>query len=305
MIIVFGIQPLYAGTEEDLADARAAVTEAERSVATAEAAVADAKEVLEEAKAASVQAQAAVADAEAALAEARTALTEAENALAKAKTALAETEGVSAETETALVTTDESPEETGEALTEAEEAEGTEVTEDMEDTEEILAETEEAEETEEAFVEAPATGTEQEIPESVRYNEYFLESERLLALAREAYDAGDYDTATEYAEEAARYAKLSDDYIAGQTGGEQVLPATYTVRAWGVSRDCLWNIAGRPWVYGDPHKWRVLYEANRSKLPNPNNPNLLEPGIVLDIPSIKGETRRGKWESGKAYTPLR
>ena len=288
MIIAVGIQPLFAGTEEDLADARAAVTEAEESVATAEAAVAVAKEILEEAKAASAQAQAAVADAETALAEARTALTEAENTLAKARTALAEAEGSSAETETAEVIIEESPEETGEALTEAEEAAG-EIEESPAEAEEILAE----------------TGTEQEIPESVRNNEYFLESERLLGLAREAYDAGDYDTATEYAEEAARYAKLSDDYIAGQTGGGSVLPATYTVRAWGVSRDCLWNIAGRPWVYGNPHRWRVLYEANKSKLPDPNNPNLVDPGTVLVIPSIKGETRRGEWVSGKTYEPLR
>jgi len=84
-----------------------------------------------------------------------------------------------------------------------------------------------------------------------------------------------------------------------------VLPATYTVREWAVSKDCFWNIAGFPWVYGDPHKWRVLYNANKSKLPNPNNPNRIEPGTVLDIPSIKGEVRQGAWESGRSYEPLK
>jgi len=83
------------------------------------------------------------------------------------------------------------------------------------------------------------------------------------------------------------------------------LPATYTVRAWGVSKDCFWNIAGRPWVYGNPYRWRTLYEANKSKLPNPNNPNLLEPGTVLDIPSIKGEARQGEWDSNRTYPPLK
>jgi nucleoid-associated protein YgaU len=63
----------------------------------------------------------------------------------------------------------------------------------------------------------------------------------------------------------------------------------------------LWNIAGYSWVYNEPEKWRLLYEANKSKLPEPDNPNLIEPGMVLDIPSDKGETRQGMWESGRAY----
>jgi nucleoid-associated protein YgaU len=83
------------------------------------------------------------------------------------------------------------------------------------------------------------------------------------------------------------------------------LPSQYTVRPWAVSRDCLWNIAGRPWAYGDPTKWRLLYDANRLKLPEPNNPNLIHPGMVLDIPSIRGETRQGMWDATRSYTPLR
>jgi nucleoid-associated protein YgaU len=84
-----------------------------------------------------------------------------------------------------------------------------------------------------------------------------------------------------------------------------VLPATYTVKVWDSFGDCFWNIAGYSWVYNDPHRWQVLYEANRAKLPNPNNPNLIEPGTVLEIPSIKGETRRGEWDSNRTYEPLR
>ena len=82
------------------------------------------------------------------------------------------------------------------------------------------------------------------------------------------------------------------------------LPASYTVREWVSYRDCFWNISGYPWVYGDPHKWRILYNANKSKLPNPNNPNLIEPGMIMDIPSIKGELRQGMWETGKTYKPI-
>jgi hypothetical protein len=83
------------------------------------------------------------------------------------------------------------------------------------------------------------------------------------------------------------------------------LPAQYTVRAWAISKDCLWNIAGRPWAYGDSTKWRLLYNANRSRMPEPGNPDLIHPGMVLDIPSIQGETRQGMWDSGRTYSPLK
>jgi hypothetical protein len=83
------------------------------------------------------------------------------------------------------------------------------------------------------------------------------------------------------------------------------LPAQYTVRPWAVSKDCLWNIAGRSWAYGDSTKWRILYDANRPRLPDPNNPDLIHPGMVLNIPSINGEARQGMWDSSKNYDPLR
>jgi nucleoid-associated protein YgaU len=83
--------------------------------------------------------------------------------------------------------------------------------------------------------------------------------------------------------------------------GTAPLPAQYTVRSWVTFRDCFWNIAARPWVYNNPYQWRVLYNANRSKLPNPNNPDIIEPGMVLDIPSIRGETRQGDWDPSKSY----
>jgi hypothetical protein len=82
------------------------------------------------------------------------------------------------------------------------------------------------------------------------------------------------------------------------------LPAQYTVRAWNISKDCLWNIAGRPWAYGDPTKWRLIYNANRTRMPEPDNPDLIHPGMILDIPSIKGEVRQGMWDSGRTYSPL-
>jgi nucleoid-associated protein YgaU len=85
---------------------------------------------------------------------------------------------------------------------------------------------------------------------------------------------------------------------------EYPLPAQYTVRPWSVSKDCLWNIAGRAWAYGDPTKWKLLYNANKAKLPQPDNPDLIHPGMILDIPSIKGETREGMWDAARSYVPL-
>jgi hypothetical protein len=97
-------------------------------------------------------------------------------------------------------------------------------------------------------------------------------------------------------------------FVAGApalAGEKPLLPARYTVRSWASSRDCLWNIAGRPWAYGDPHKWRLIYNANRAKFPNPDNPNVIEPGMVLDIPSLQSERREGAWDPNKAYEPIR
>jgi len=86
--------------------------------------------------------------------------------------------------------------------------------------------------------------------------------------------------------------------------GPLPLPAQYTVRPWSVSKDCLWNIAGRPWVYNDSRKWKTLYDANKNNMPQPNNPDLIHPGQVLNIPSIKGENRQGMWDSTKTYQSL-
>ncbi|MCL2374176.1 MAG: LysM peptidoglycan-binding domain-containing protein, partial [Treponema sp.] len=86
--------------------------------------------------------------------------------------------------------------------------------------------------------------------------------------------------------------------------GQVFLPAQYTVRPWATYRDSLWNIAGREWAFGDPWQWRRLYEANRATMPQPGNPDLIHPGQVLNIPSIRGETRQGMWQPGVAYPPL-
>jgi nucleoid-associated protein YgaU len=79
------------------------------------------------------------------------------------------------------------------------------------------------------------------------------------------------------------------------------LPAQYTVRPWTSTGDCFSAIAGWSWVYGNVHQWRKLYEANKSKLPNPDNPHLIVPGMILDIPSLEGEPRSGMWDPTVKY----
>jgi nucleoid-associated protein YgaU len=77
-------------------------------------------------------------------------------------------------------------------------------------------------------------------------------------------------------------------------------PNQYKVRPWDIFGDCFWNIAA--WFYNDPWKWPVIYEANKDKLPEPDNPDWVEVGTILDLPSIDGKPREGYWDSGRAYT---
>lgn len=85
---------------------------------------------------------------------------------------------------------------------------------------------------------------------------------------------------------------------------QNLLPAQYTVRSWKISGDSLRSIAGLPWVYDDPGKWRILYETNKSRMPDPDNPDLIEIGMIIIIPSIRGELRQGMWDENKSYANI-
>lgn len=84
------------------------------------------------------------------------------------------------------------------------------------------------------------------------------------------------------------------NYIA--TGSK--LPAFYVVRLLPGNTDCLWNIAGYEFIYDDPWSWRKIYNANKNKMPESDNPDLIHPGMVLTIPSLNGEARSGTWVDG-------
>jgi nucleoid-associated protein YgaU len=73
------------------------------------------------------------------------------------------------------------------------------------------------------------------------------------------------------------------------------------VREWAETKDCFWNIAGLAAVYGDPWRWEQLYQFNKPKMKNQDNPNLIYPGMIIEIPSLKNEKREGTYEVGKTY----
>jgi nucleoid-associated protein YgaU len=123
--------------------------------------------------------------------------------------------------------------------------------------------------------------------------------------AIDAYEAGSPKVALTTAEEAirlyneglrnAQIAAASEATAAAQEiltveRGIPWLAAQYLVKSWNTVRDCLWNIAGKPQIYGDPFRWELIYDANRDKI---EDPDIIHPGMILDIPSIAGEYRYG------------
>ncbi|MCR4790212.1 MAG: hypothetical protein K5839_03950 [Treponemataceae bacterium] len=116
---------------------------------------------------------------------------------------------------------------------------------------------------------------------------------KALESALAAYQNEDYKSATDYALEALEaFAPIK--YITP-------LPQFYVVRPWAESKDCYWNISGRPYVYNNPVLWENLYQANKSKMRDPSNPDLILPGMKMEIPSIAGEYREGTYSPKNSY----
>ncbi|MDY3939693.1 MAG: hypothetical protein SOZ27_05395 [Spirochaetia bacterium] len=114
--------------------------------------------------------------------------------------------------------------------------------------------------------------------------------------AVEAFETEDYQTAITEADKVINaLAGIRRMYKPSETAeAENVLPQYYVVKLVPECRDCLWRIAGKKEVYGDPYKWTVLYEANKDTLKS-DSPHLIYPGEKLLIPSINGEKREGSF----------
>lgn len=121
----------------------------------------------------------------------------------------------------------------------------------------------------------------------------YSSAQKSYASAQESYNGEDYETATAYANQV--LTALAD--IKEITP----LPEFYVVRPWADTKDCYWNISGRNYVYDNPLLWENLYQANKSNMPRPNDPNLILPGMKMKIPSITGEYREGTYDPSKKY----
>jgi nucleoid-associated protein YgaU len=82
---------------------------------------------------------------------------------------------------------------------------------------------------------------------------------------------------------------------------QPVFPKYYIVRLILDDRDCFNKIAGYSWVYNNRYQWRILYQANKNVIRDPNNPHLIHPGQVFVIPSLRGEIREGTYDPNKKY----
>ena len=119
----------------------------------------------------------------------------------------------------------------------------------------------------------------------MRFTGIYEEANSAYAQALNARSQNNFDQARESA-----LRVISILAVAEQT---PPLPAKYLVKSWNTTRDCLWNIAAKPEIYGNPFRWGVIFNANRDKI---TDPNVIEPGMILDIPSIAGEFRYGIME---------
>lgn len=59
---------------------------------------------------------------------------------------------------------------------------------------------------------------------------------------------------------------------------------SYVVKLIPKRRESLWRIAEYKSIYGDPWKWKLIYEANKKHI---KNPNLIYPGQKFVIPPLK------------------
>lgn len=121
----------------------------------------------------------------------------------------------------------------------------------------------------------------------------FTAGQEAYSNAKDSFDKEDYTSAASYARQV----------IAALEGVKEVtpLPQFYVVRPWAETKDCYWNISGRKYVYNNPLLWENLYQKNKSKMPKPNNPNLILPGMKMEIPSLTGEYREGTYSPNKNY----
>jgi nucleoid-associated protein YgaU len=138
-----------------------------------------------------------------------------------------------------------------------------------------------------------------------KYPDLYKQATDRYGEAETAYGDEDYKAAEERARESLAALDGIADAIAkaaaAAKASKDAWPAVYVVRLIPARRDCLWRIAEYPFIYNNPLKWTVIYEANKKTFRDPGNPNLIFPGQKLKIPAIKGEAREGTYDPAKSY----
>jgi nucleoid-associated protein YgaU len=72
---------------------------------------------------------------------------------------------------------------------------------------------------------------------------------------------------------------------------------TYTVGTWAENKDCLWNIAGRTEIFGDPFLWPKIWQQNKDII---RNPDLIYQGQVFTLPK-KAEKTSDEQKAERKY----
>ncbi|MGP1415825.1 MAG: hypothetical protein ACTTJ6_07900 [Treponema sp.] len=135
----------------------------------------------------------------------------------------------------------------------------------------------------------------------IKYPCLFNEATEALKAGGVAFNNEDYDVATA----CAKKVLVALSGVEGDENSLAGLPSTYRVRTWRGERDCLWTIAELDGVYGDGFMWKKLYEVNKDKFPDSSNPDLIEPGMILVIPTLHGEKRSGLYDHDKTYRKVK
>ncbi len=81
----------------------------------------------------------------------------------------------------------------------------------------------------------------------------------------------------------------------------EIFPRYYKVQDYSETKDCLWKIAEEKFVYNDPLKWIVLFDENKKRLINPDDPNVILKWKLIEIPSLNGEIREGIYNPKNKY----
>ena len=129
------------------------------------------------------------------------------------------------------------------------------------------------------------------IDADVHYKDAYNKAVTDVADSKTALDDKDYPKSIDLSKSALAALKTSPRSWPRPAGRDAASPprqscpaAVLHVRLRLPLRDCFWRIAAYPFVYNNPWKWRLLYNANKDMLENPSNPDLIEVGMRFVIP---------------------